>query len=186
MYGPKGIGALYVRKGVSLNSVSVGGRHEAGRRAGTENTPAIVTMGAAAELARLDGPEESNRLAVLRDRLEEGIINAVPDAVINCRNSPRSPNTTNIRFDGVEGEAIVIALDLQGFAVSSGAACSSGAVEPSHVLTAIGLSKLEAKSSIRFSLGRSNTAEQVDSLISAVASVVNRLRKLSPDYVAHA
>jgi cysteine desulfurase len=172
---PKGIGALYVRQGVELRPRQFGGRHEQGRRAGTENVPAAVALGAACALPRPD-------LSALRDRLEHGILARVPHAVVNGAAAPRVPNTTNIRFHGIEGEAMVIALDLRGFAVSSGAACSSGAVEPSHVLTAIGLTRDEAKSSIRFSLGLGNTEAQVDALIDAVAAAAAHLRRLSPVY----
>ncbi len=172
---PKGIGVLYVRQGVDLIPRQYGGRHEAGRRAGTENVPGAAALGAACQLERPD-------LSALRDRLEQGILAKVPQAVVNGANVPRVPNTTNIRFAGIEGEAMVIALDLRGFAVSSGAACSSGAVEPSHVLTAIGLTREEAKASIRFSLGLGNTVEQVDALIDAVAASAAHLRRLSPVY----
>ncbi|MDQ2900012.1 MAG: cysteine desulfurase [Acidobacteriota bacterium] len=173
MYAPKGIGALYVRDKTPLHCICFGGHHERERRPGTENVPGAVALGQAAEsLACGD--------AALRDQLENGILARVPSASINARRSPRLPNTTNIRFEGIAGEPLVIALDLRGFAVSSGAACSSGAVEPSHVLTAIGLSREDARSCIRFSLGRSNTAEQIDQLIDAVADSVARLRKLSP------
>jgi cysteine desulfurase len=174
---PKGIGALYVRKGVEITPRQFGGRHESGRRAGTENVPGAVALGAACEL-----PRDPENLANLTQRLENGILASVPDAVVNGKNAPRVPNTTNIRFAGIEGEAMVIALDLRGFAVSSGAACSSGAVEPSHVLTAIGLTREEAKASIRFSLGLGNTVEQVDALIKAVAASAAHLRRLSPVY----
>lgn len=172
---PKGIGALYVRQGVEITPRQLGGRHEQGRRAGTENVPAAVALGAACGLARTDW-------TALRDRLEQGILARVPQAIVNGAAAPRVPNTTNIRFAGIEGESMVIALDLRGFAVSSGAACSSGAVEPSHVLTAIGLSRDEAKASIRFSLGLGNTVEQVDALIDAVAAAAQHLRRLSPVY----
>ncbi len=172
---PKGIGVLYVRQGVDLTPRQYGGRHEAGRRAGTENVPGAAALGAACQLVRED-------LSALRDRLEQGILAKVPQAVVNGANAPRVTNTTNIRFAGIEGEAMVIALDLRGFAVSSGAACSSGAVEPSHVLTAIGLTREEAKASIRFSLGLGNTVEQVDALIDAVAASAAHLRRLSPVY----
>jgi cysteine desulfurase len=178
IYGPKGAGALIVRKGTSLRKVTFGGRHERDRRPGTENVPAIVGFGAA--VRRL--PSGLSRIAALRDRLEQGILERVPHAAVNGAGAPRVANTTNIRFDGIEGEAMVIALDLRGFAVSSGAACSSGAVEPSHVLRALGLTKEQARSSIRFSLGESNTAEEVDALIDAVAASAARLRKLSPAY----
>lgn len=180
MYAPKGVGILYVRKDTPSRPLLFGGRHENGWRPGTENVPGAVALGIAADIART----EDDHLSELRDRLEHRIAERLPDIRINGRNSPRAANTTNICFEGVEGEAIVIALDLQGFCVSSGAACSSGAVEPSHVLTAIGLSRRDAKSCIRFSLGRSNTIEQVDALADAVAGVTARLRKLSTDYVA--
>ena len=172
---PKGIGVLYVRQGVDIIPRQYGGRHEAGRRAGTENVPGAAALGAACQLERPD-------LSPLRDRLEQGILAKVPQAVVNGASAPRVPNTTNIRFAGIEGEAMVIALDLRGFAVSSGAACSSGAVEPSHVLTAIGLTREEAKASIRFSLCLGNTVEQVDALIDAVAASAAHLRRLSPVY----
>lgn len=174
---PKGIGALYVRQGVELKPRQFGGRHESGRRAGTENVPGAAALGAACTL-----PRDHENLAMLTRRLENGILERIPQAIVNGAAAPRVPNTTNIRFAGIEGEAMVIALDLRGFAVSSGAACSSGAVEPSHVLTAIGLTRDEAKASIRFSLGLGNTIEQVDSLIDAVVAAAAHLRRLSPVY----
>ncbi len=174
---PKGIGALFVRQGVELKPRQLGGRHEQGRRAGTENVPGAAALGAACALSR-----DPEALAMLTRRLEMGILNQVPQAVVNGANAPRVPNTTNLRFAGIEGEAMVIALDLRGFAVSSGAACSSGAVEPSHVLTGIGLTRDQAKASIRFSLGLGNTVEQVDALIGAVAAAAAHLRRLSPVY----
>lgn len=185
-YAPKGIGALYVRKGAGLSPILFGGKHERERRAGTENVPGAVALGRAAEVALRDLNGETARIGALRDRLEQGILDRVPCAAVNGSRTHRVPNTTNIRFDGIEGEAMVIALDLKGFAVSSGSACSSGAVEPSHVLMAIGLSREQAKSSLRFSLGRGNTAEQVDALIDAVAESAEHLRKLSPTYTARA
>jgi cysteine desulfurase len=172
---PKGVGALYVRKGIELAPLLRGGRHERGRRAGTEN---VVGAGALARALELDFDWGS--LAPLRDRLETGILNRVPGASVNGTPLYRSPNTSNIRFDAIEGEAMVIALDLRGYAVSSGSACSSGAVEPSHVLLAMGLSPDEARSSVRFSLGPGNTAEQVDGLIEAVAASAAHLRRISP------
>ena len=186
IYAPKGIGALYVRKGVRLAAIQFGGHHERERRPGTENVPGAAALGRAAELAARDLPSESARLAELRDRLESGILERVPDAGVHGMHAPRAPNTTNLYFDGLEGEALVIALDLRGFAVSSGSACSSGAVEPSHVLLALGLAPERARSSIRFSLGHSNTAEQVDELAEAVAASVRHLRKLSPVAGVHA
>lgn len=184
LYAPKGIGALYVRKGVKLKPLFFGGRHERELRPGTENVPGIIAFGCAAAFAAEDLATESSRLAELRDRLEAGVLNRIPGTGVNGGRANRLPNTTNIYFDGFDGEGMVISLDLKGFAVSSGSACSSGAVEPSHVLLALGLSKDRAKSSIRFSLGRSNTIDQVDALIDAVAESAAHLRRLSPTYHA--
>lgn len=175
--GPKGVGALVVRKGTALSKVTFGGRHERDRRPGTENVAGAVGFAEAAK--HVDG--SMSGVAQLRDRLEQGILDRVPRTAVNGT-GPRVANTTNIRFDGIEGEAMVITLDLKGFAISSGAACSSGAVEPSHVLTALGLSREQAKSSLRFSLGPANTRDQVDALIDATAAAAERLRKLSPVY----
>lgn len=179
MYAPKGIGALYVRAGVRIEPQILGGRHERERRAGTENVPSAVAFGRAAEWVCGHVGEEAVRLAALRDRLERGIVSSVSDTRVNGANAERTPNTSNICFTGVEGEAMVIALDLRGFAVSSGSACSSGAVEPSHVLLAMGLSPQEARSSVRFSLGRGNDEAQVDALIEAVAAAAGHLRRVS-------
>ena len=179
-YGPKGAGALYVRQGFDLEKQQFGGGHERGRRAGTENVPGIVGLGAACERAQALLDEESSRLSSLRDRLESAIRDRIPDCWVNAANSPRTPNTTNIGFEHIEGEPLLIALDLKGFAVSSGAACSSGKVEPSHVLTAIGLPKRRARSCLRFSLGRTTTQEQVDLLCDELVEVVARLRRLAP------
>ncbi len=182
IYAPKGIGALYVRRGTPLAPILYGGHHERDRRPGTENVPGAAALGAAASWVQSHLDSETARLAALRDRLERGILERVPQATVNGGKAPRTPNTTNISFAGVEGEAMVIALDLRGFAVSTGSACSSGAIEPSHVLTALGLPPEQAKASVRFSLGRSNTEEQVDALIEAVAEVAAQLRRLSPTY----
>jgi len=179
---PKGIGALYVRQGVKLQAQMFGGRHERGRRAGTENVPSAVALGSAAAWYLAHGEAECGRLAALRDRLEAGILARVPGVRVNGAGAARLPNTSNLRFDGIEGEALVIALDLAGFAVSTGAACSSGAVQPSHVLTAMGLTAAEARSSLRFSLGLGNDEAQVDALVAAVEAAVARLRRLSPVY----
>ncbi len=181
-YGPKGAGALYVRRGVQLKPLFFGGHHERDRRAGTENVPGIVGLGAAAELARADLDRERVRLAALRDTLEERILARVPYAGVNGDRQRRTPNTTNIHFDFVEGEPLVIALDLKGVACSTGAACSSGAVEPSHVLTAIGLPPERARASLRFSLGRGTTADDIDFASETVPAVVEQLRELSPLY----
>jgi cysteine desulfurase len=185
MGAPKGIGALYVRKGARLTNIAYGGHHERDRRPGTENVAGAAALGRAAEWLADHASGEAERLAALRDRLESGILARIPGAQVNGDAAARVPNTANLRFDDVEGEPLVIALDLKGFAVSSGAACSSGTVEPSHVLTAIGLSREQARSSIRFSLGRSNTAGQVDRLIDAVASSVEHLRKISAGAPTH-
>ncbi len=181
-YGPKGVGALYVRKGLQLESVQYGGRHERGRRPGTENVPGIVGLGAAAALVEKNLEAEAARLAVLRDRLEAEVLARIDQCRVNGRSAPRVPNTSSIQFDHVEGEALLIALDLRGCAVSSGAACSSGVVEPSHVLTAIGLDRNQAKSTLRFSLGRQTTGEHIDALVTALTEVVSHLRALSPAY----
>jgi cysteine desulfurase len=184
-YAPKGIGALYVKNGTRLRSIQFGGKHERERRPGTENVPSAVAMGKAAAIARGTLPIEPARLETLRDRLESGILCRVPDTGVNgAGDTGRTPNTTNIYFDGLQGEALVISLDLKGFAVSSGSACSSGAVEPSHVLLAMGLHPERARASLRFSLGASNNEEQVDALIEAVVSSAAQLRKLSPTYTS--
>lgn len=175
---PKGIGALYVRKGIPLEPISFGGHHERDRRAGTENVPGASALGRAAGLAN-----DWTGTAVLRDKLERGILDRVAGASVNGSIGNRLPNTANIRFDGIEGEAIVIALDLRGYAVSSGSACSSGAVEPSHVLLAMGLQPEDARSSVRFSLGPENTEVEVDGLIEAVEASVAHLRRISPRVV---
>jgi cysteine desulfurase len=179
LYAPKGVGALYVRKGVRLTALTFGGHHERDRRPGTENVPGIAAFGAAAEGATHHLGEERDRITTLRNRLEFSILERIPGTGINGQRSPRTPNTTNVYFDGVDGEAMVIALDLRGFAVSTGSACSSGAVTPSHVLTAIGLPAERARASIRFSLGAGNTAEQVDALVDALESSVMHLRRIS-------
>jgi cysteine desulfurase len=180
MNGPQGVGLLYIRRGTLVQSRQLGGRHERGRRAGTENLAGIVGFGKAAELAmewfRSGGVTQ---MTALRDRLEQGICRNVPGASVNGGLAPRTPNTSNIAFPGVEGEGFVIAMDLQGVAVSTGAACSSGATEPSHVLVAMGLTE-QARGSIRFSLGKQNTAEEVDIVLDMVPAVVRKLRELSP------
>ena len=183
MHGPQGAGALFVRKGTVLQPLFYGGRHERSRRAGTENLPGIVGLGKAAEMARLAFSDGSvSRIATLRDRLETAILGALDQVLLNGDSAHRAPNTTNIVFECLEGEAMVIALDLKGLSVSTGAACSSGAIEPSHVLTAMGLSPDRARASIRFSLGKQNTAEDIDFALRLVPEVVARLRELSPVY----
>ena len=183
MHAPQGVGALYVRKGTLLQPMLYGGSHERSRRAGTENVPGIVALGNAAELARR-GFENGGDAAMtaLRDRLQEGLLEQVDATGVNGDGAPRVPNTTNIYFDYIEGEALVIALDLKGLAVSTGAACSSGAIEPSHVLTAMALRPDRARASIRFSLGKQNTSQEVAFALSLVPETVSRLRELSPVY----
>ncbi len=182
IYAPKGVGALWVRKGVRIRPQIYGGRHERERRAGTENVPGIVALGKAAEIARQELAAESARIAGLRDRLERGICERVPDVGVNGDVAHRVPNTTNLTFDGIEGEAMVIALDLQGISCSTGAACSSGAIEPSHVLTAMGLSAESARATLRISLGKQNSEADVDRVLEVLPGVVARLRALSPVY----
>lgn len=178
LYAPKGVGALYIRKGVRFSPLLFGGHHERDRRPGTENVPGIVGFGAAAELAS-QSADDLPQMASFRQKLEQAVLDRIPGTGVNGAGSPRVPNTTNIYFNGIDGEALVIALDLRGFAVSTGSACSSGAVTPSHVLTAMGLPPERARASIRFSLGLSNTAEQVDALAEALEESVAHLRRIS-------
>jgi cysteine desulfurase len=183
MHAPPGVGAVYVRKGTLLQPLLHGGRQERGRRAGTENVPGIVALGKAAELAGAglqDGSVE--QLRQWRDRFEDAVLQAVDAAGINGKEAPRVPNTSSIYFDFTEGEALVIALDLKGVAASTGAACSSGALDPSHVLTAMGLSGERARASLRFSLGKHNTAADIEQTMAVLPGVVARLRALSPWY----
>lgn len=183
IHAPQGTGALYLKKGTQIQPLLYGGRHERSRRAGTENVPGIVGLGKAAKLAKEAFDRGDDRkLAAMRDRLQQGILAHVDAAVVNGDGIARVPNTTNIRFDHIEGEALVIALDLKGLAVSTGAACSSGAIEPSHVLVAMGLSSDQARASIRFSLGKQTTAEDIDFALALVPETVARLRELSPRY----
>jgi cysteine desulfurase len=183
MHAPQGVGALYVRKGTILRPMLYGGSHERSRRAGTENVPGIIALGKAAEIAKeaLDRGDLT-QMAALRDHLQEKILAEVEAIGVNGGGAPRVPNTTNIHFDHIEGEALVIALDLKGLAVSTGAACSSGAIEPSHVLTAMGLPPDQARASLRFSLGKQNTPDDVEFALSLIPSTVARLRELSPVY----
>jgi len=179
LHAPQGVGALYVRKGTKLEAMMYGGRHERSRRAGTENVPGIVGFGKAAELAQARMARGESNMAAVRDRLERALLN-IESAGVNGGGAPRVPQTSSIYFDGIEGEALVIALDLKGLAVSTGAACSSGAIEPSHVLTAMGLTPDRARSSIRLSLGEQNTMEEAEVAIALVVETVARLRELSP------
>ena len=183
MHAPQGVGALYLRKGTLIEPMFHGGRHERSRRAGTENVPGIVALGKAAELAQ-QGFEngEVARIATLRDQIEQTVLDQLETIGVNGEGAPRVPNTTNIHFDHIEGEALVIALDLKGLAVSTGAACSSGTLEPSHVLIAMGLRPDQARASLRFSLGKQNTKDDVDFALGLIPSTVARLRELSPVY----
>jgi cysteine desulfurase len=182
IYGPKGVGALYVRGGTPLRQFLFGGHHQRGFRPGTENVAGIVGLGKAAELAGESLAHDATRVSALRDDLERGLLQRVPQSRVNAATAPRIPNTTNMLFPGVDGEALLIALDLKGLACSTGAACSSGAVEPSHVLTAMGLSAAEAKSSLRFSLGRQTAREEIDAALLAIPQAVEQLREISPNY----
>ena len=182
LYAPKGIGALYVRGGTRLKQLLYGGHHQRGMRPGTENVAGIVGLGKAAEIARQSFGNNAKRLSALRDQLEHGLLHRVPLSRINAARAPRTPNTANLVFPGVEGEALLIALDLKGLACSTGAACSSGAVEPSHVLTAIGLPAEEARASLRFSLGRHTAQADIDFALQVVPAAVAQLRQLSPTY----
>jgi cysteine desulfurase len=183
MHAPQGVGALYVRRGTQLEPLFFGGTHERQRRAGTENLPGIVALGKAAELA-LEGLSNgaTERMAGLRDRLEQGMLERVDESGVNSRDVPRVPNTTNLWFDHLEGEALVIALDLKGLAVSGGSACASGAAEPSHVLSAMAIPAARARASLRFSIDKSTTESDIDFALEVVPQCVARLRELSPVY----
>ncbi|MEW6242670.1 MAG: cysteine desulfurase NifS [Bacillota bacterium] len=180
IYGPKGVGALYVRKGVKLLPIAHGGGHERGKRAGTENVPGIVGLGKAAELARDEMGASSERIKHLRDRLIEGILSRIEHSRLNGHPTNRLPNNVNVSIEYVEGEAMLLSLDQQGVAASSGSACTSGSLEPSHVLMAMGLSHEVAHGSLRMTLGRQNTEEDVDYVLSVLPPIVERLRNMSP------
>jgi cysteine desulfurase len=180
LHAPKGIGVLYVRKGTRISPFMMGGHQEGGRRAGTENVPGIVGLGKACELAAKNIEDENNRVRLLRDRLESGILDSCPDCRVNGDPEHRLPNTTNISFEFIEGESILLMLDKYGICASSGSACTSGSLEPSHVLRAMGVPFTAAHGSVRFSLSRYNTEEEVDYTIEKLPPIVNRLRELSP------
>ena len=177
--GPKGAGALWIKRGTRLLPTVTGGKHERNRRAGTENVPAIVGLGVAARLAGGKLGAEAARVAALRDRLEEGILGGVPGTAVNGARGSRVPNTSNISFDRVEAESLLIALDLEGIAVSTGSACSSGTLEPSHVLRAMGLSTHRTQNSLRFSLGMFSTDAEVDRVVEVLPRLVEKLRGLT-------
>jgi cysteine desulfurase len=182
LYGPKGSGALYIRKGTRLESLLYGGHSERDRRPGTEDVTGIAGLGKAADLALSRMAEETRRISALRDRLEQGLIDRIPFARVNGSRAHRTPNTTNLTLPFVEGEAMVIALDLKGIACSTGAACSAGSVEPSHVLTAIGLAPEDARATLRLSLGHRTTDEEIDFALETIPPVIDRLRQMSPTY----
>lgn len=182
IHGPKGVGALYIRKGTTLKPEMTGGGHERNRRSGTENVPGIVGLGEAAKFAREGLDSETAHMRLLRDRLENGLKSRISSIHINAAKAPRLPNTSNIMVDFAEGEGLVISLDLKGVAVSTGSACSSGSLEPSHVLTAIGKTPDEAHGSLRFSLNAMNTVDEVDYVLEVLPGIVERLRELSPHY----
>ncbi|HYH00420.1 MAG TPA: cysteine desulfurase NifS [Terriglobales bacterium] len=185
LHAPKGVGALYVRKGTLVQPLFYGGKHERSRRAGTENVPGIVGLGKAAEIA-CEGFANGavDRIRSMRDRIETTVISSIEATAVNGGGGERVPNTTNIAFDYIEGEALVISLDLKGVAISTGAACSSGATEPSHVLTAMGLPPERARGSMRLSLGKQNTEQEVEYVLSVLPEVLTRLRELSPVYAS--
>lgn len=180
LHGPKGIGALYVRRGVRLASQLHGGHHERDRRAGTESVPLIVAIGKASDLARTSLQERGLRLQELRDHLERELLQRIPFVTVNGDPERRLPNISNLNFDYVEGEGLQISLDLKGVAVSTGSACSSGSLEPSHVLVAIGLSQETGHGTLRFSLGKDNTRDEIDYVLEILPGMVEKLRKLSP------
>ncbi len=177
--GPKGAGALWIKRGTRVTAILTGGKHERNRRAGTENVPALVGLGVAAQLAVGKLKYEAPRLAALRDRLEQTIVSRIPGTAVNGAREPRVPNTTNISFEGIEAESLLIALDLEGIAVSTGSACSSGTLEPSHVLRAMGLPSHRTQNSIRISLGAGNDDAQVDFFLEKLPGIVEKLRKLT-------
>ncbi len=180
IYGPKGMGVLFKKKRVKINPMIFGGAHEKGLRAGTENVPGIIGIGKAAELAILEMHENEKRLKPIRDKIEKGIIETIPDVIINGNTDKRLYNTLNVSIKYIEGESILAFLDNQGFALSSGSACSSKSLEPSHVLLALGLKHEEAHGSLRISLGKYNKKEDADKLIEVLPSIVERLRSMSP------
>jgi cysteine desulfurase len=173
--GPKGVGALLIRDGVRIPPLATGGGQERKVRPGTENLPGIVGFGVASRAAARELPDEAPRLRALRDRLERGILDLLPDSVVNGREAQRLPNTSNVTFAGIEGESLLIALDLEGVAVSTGAACNAGAADPSHVLLAMGRTREEAAGSIRFSLGPGTTGADIEAVLTILPEVARRV-----------
>jgi cysteine desulfurase len=184
LHGPKGVGALFVRRGVRLTPLIVGGPHERSRRAGTENVPGIVGFGKVCELAKAGLDDFNTRVRALRDRLEDGVLSRIDETVVNGDRRLRAPHVTNLSFRFVEGEALLISLDLKGVAVSTGAACSSGSLQASHVLTAQGQAPDLIRGSVRFSLSRMNTDEEIDYVLEILPDIVARVREMSPLYRA--
>ncbi len=182
IYGPKGVGALYIRKGTKIEPLIRGGHHERNRRAGTENVPGIVGFGKAVEVASADMEQESRRMWELTERLKYGLQEKIEYVYENSHPTRRVPNIVNLSFDYVEGESIILNLDIKGVAASTGSACTSGALDPSHVLTALGLCASTAQGAVRFSLGRDNTTEDVDYIIDIMPEIINKLRQMSPLY----
>jgi cysteine desulfurase len=182
LYGPKGIGALFIKRGTRLVPIIHGGHQERNRRGGTENVAGIVAMGKAAEIAMHDMEKETEHLSVLKARLEKGMAERVPHIKVNGHPERRLPNTSNISFEFVEGESLLLNLDMKGIAASSGSACTSGSLEPSHVLVSMGLSHELSHGSVRFSLGKSNTVEEIDYLLEIMPPIVERMRSMSPLY----
>lgn len=182
LYGPKGVGALFIKRGTRLVPIIHGGHQERNRRGGTENVPGIVAMGKAAEIAMRDMDKETEHLQTLKERLEKGMIEKIPHIKVNGHPDKRLPNTSNISFEFVEGESLLLNLDMKGIAASSGSACTSGSLEPSHVLVSMGLSHELSHGSVRFSLGKSNTVEEIDYLLEIMPPIVERMRSMSPLY----
>ena len=180
LHGPKGVGVLFIRRGTRFRPTTLGGHQERGRRAGTENTPAIIGLGKACELASQEMDKKNSRIKQLRDKLERGILATVPNTRINGGNSPRLPNTTNISFEYVEGEGILLLLDELGICASSGSACTSGSLEPSHVLLAMGVPAATAQGAVRFSLSKYNRKEDIDYVIEKISGIILKLRDMSP------
>jgi len=180
MYGPKGVGALYIKRGTKIQPIVHGGGQEGGLRSGTENIPAIVGTGKAAEIAQAEMESESKRLSYLRDRLIRGVLEDVEDSYLNGHPTKRLPNNANLRFSYIEGESLILSLDMLGIQVSSGSACTSKTLEPSHVLLAIGLAHEEAHGSLLFTLGKQNMEEDVDYVLGVLPTIVKRLREISP------
>jgi cysteine desulfurase len=185
LHAPKGIGMLYVKRRMKYQPYVIGGGQEQGRRGGTENVPYIVGFGRAAEMALADFADENTRIRGLRDRMEKTILSAIPNTVRNGDREARLPNTSNLAFDFIEAEAILLLLDQAGICASSGSACTTGSLDPSHVLMAMGLTPARARASIRFSLGKYNTSEEVDYLLEHLPPIIAKLRAVSPLVPGH-